>query len=103
MIAAGLRARLTCINPRKLSSTFVAREFGSALLAQLPADVDPCGERGEFHTFCYAGPMFRSHISIQIAEIVERDGYVFADLVPQEASRSEKCTKNAKSMRTPAP
>jgi uncharacterized protein (TIGR00290 family) len=103
MIGAGLRARLTCINPRKLSSTFVAREFDSALLAQLPADVDPCGERGEFHTFCYAGPMFRSCISIQSAEIVKREGYVFADLVPQEPSLSEKCAKNAKSMRTSAP
>ena len=103
MIAAGLRARLTCINPLKLSSTFVAREFDGALLAQLPPDVDPCGERGEFHTFCYAGPMFRNHVSIRAGEIVERDGYVFADLVPQGHSRVEKRTPAGKSITTSAP
>jgi diphthamide synthase (EF-2-diphthine--ammonia ligase) len=60
----------------------VGREFDAALLAELPADVDPCGERGEFHTFAYAGPMFGYPIAIEPGVILERDGFVFADLTP---------------------
>jgi uncharacterized protein (TIGR00290 family) len=81
MVAAGLRARLTCVDPRALDRRFAGREFDATLLAELPALVDPCGERGEFHTFAYAGPMFRHPISIETGEIVERDGFVFADLI----------------------
>jgi diphthamide synthase (EF-2-diphthine--ammonia ligase) len=81
MIAGGLRARLACVDPRVLDRRFAGREFDSTLLAELPALVDPCGERGEFHTFSYAGPMFRQPISIETGEIVERDGFVFADLI----------------------
>jgi uncharacterized protein (TIGR00290 family) len=81
MIAAGLRARLTCVDPRQLDPAFVGREFDSTLLAELPVTVDPCGERGEFHSFAYDGPMFRRPIPIQSGEIVERDGFVFADLI----------------------
>jgi uncharacterized protein (TIGR00290 family) len=80
MIAGGLRARLTCLDPRALSPHFAGREFDRALLDELPAGVDPCGERGEFHTFAYAGPMFRSAISLTLGDIVQRDGFVFADL-----------------------
>jgi diphthamide synthase (EF-2-diphthine--ammonia ligase) len=80
MIHAGLRARLTCVDPRVLDRRFVGREFDAALLADLPAGIDPCGERGEFHSFAYAGPMFRAPIAIEPGEIVERDGFVFADL-----------------------
>ena len=80
MIAAGLRARITCVDPRQLPASFAGREFDAALLADLPAGVDPCGERGEFHTFCYAGPMFSVPLEIETGEIVERDGFVFADL-----------------------
>lgn len=80
MIAGGLRARLTCIDPRVLDRRFASREFDSALLTELPAAVDPCGERGEFHTFAYAGPMFRDPIDVHNGEVVERDGFVFADL-----------------------
>ena len=82
MIAAGLRARLTCVDPRALDRRFVGREFDDTLLDDLPALVDPCGERGEFHTFAYAGPMFRHSIGVETGEIVERDGFVFADLIP---------------------
>jgi len=80
MIGAGLRARLTCVDPRVLDRSFAGREFDSELLADLPAAVDPCGERGEFHSFAYAGPMFASPIPIESGEVVERDGFVFADV-----------------------
>ncbi len=80
MIGAGLRARLTCVDPKQISPSFAGREFDAALLAELPAGADPCGERGEFHTFAYDGPMFREPVKIQLGEIVEREGFVFADL-----------------------
>jgi len=70
------------VDPKQLAPSFVAREFDEALLAELPKDVDCCGERGEFHTFAYAGPMFSADIAIQSGEVVERDGFVFADLLP---------------------
>jgi len=82
MIAGGLRARLTCIDPKQISAAFVGREFDEALLAELPLDADPCGERGEFHTFAYAGPMFSQPIPIESGEVVTREGFVFADLLP---------------------
>jgi uncharacterized protein (TIGR00290 family) len=81
MVAAGLRARLTCVDPKQLPASFAGREFDASLLAGLPAGVDPCGERGEFHTFAYDGPMFRRSVSITSGAIVERDGFVFADLI----------------------
>jgi uncharacterized protein (TIGR00290 family) len=82
MIAAGLGARLTCVNPKVLDGAYAGREFDARLLEDLPASVDPCGERGEFHTFAYKGPMFTQPIGIETGVIVERDGFVFADLVP---------------------
>jgi len=83
MISGGLRARITCVDPRALSASFAGREFDQALLNDLPADVDPCGERGEFHTFAYCGPMFAAPLSIASGVVVERDGFVFADLLPE--------------------
>ena len=80
MIDAGLKARLTCIDPRKLDRSFAGREFDAALLADLPEDVDPCGENGEFHSCSYAGPMFNDAIKLTVGEVVDRDGFVFADL-----------------------
>ena len=80
MIGAGLRARLTCVDPKQLPATFAGRDFDAALLADLPAGVDPCGERGEFHSFAYDGPMFERPVPIRGGEVVERDGFVFADL-----------------------
>jgi uncharacterized protein (TIGR00290 family) len=82
MVSAGLGARLTTVDPKKLDRAFVGREFGESLLNELPAGADPCGENGEFHTFAYAGPMFRHSIRIASGEVVERDGFVFADLKP---------------------
>ena len=80
MIAGGLRARITCVDPRLVPASLAGREFDAALLDDLPPSADPCGERGEFHTFAFEGPMFDSPIAIVSGEIVERDGFVFADL-----------------------
>lgn len=91
MIASGLRAHLVCIDPHHLDRSFAGRLFDASLLADLPAAVDPCGERGEFHTFVSAGPMFRPKfaedglsrsIEVERGETVERDGFVYADLLP---------------------
>ncbi len=82
MIAAGLRAHLTCIDPRHLDRSFAGRSFDAHLLRDLPATVDPCGERGEFHTFACAGPMFSRSICVTPAQTVERDGFLYADLLP---------------------
>jgi uncharacterized protein (TIGR00290 family) len=82
MIANGLEARLTCVDPRVLAPAFAGRCFDAPLLADLPDGVDPCGERGEFHSFAYAGPMFAEPIAVEPGERVERDGFVFCDLVP---------------------
>jgi diphthamide synthase (EF-2-diphthine--ammonia ligase) len=81
MIDAGLVARITCVNPRQLDPRFAGRDFDQALLDELPAAVDPCGERGEFHSFAYRGPMFSHEIPIETGITVERDGFVFTDLV----------------------
>jgi len=80
MIAGGLAARLTCVNPKVLDRRFAGREFDAALLADLPASTDPCGERGEFHTFAYRGPMFSRTIPVETGITIERDGFVFTDL-----------------------
>jgi uncharacterized protein (TIGR00290 family) len=85
MLTGGLSAHLTCVDPRKLGRTFAGRRFDRALLGALPLHVDPCGENGEFHTFTSAEPMFRRAIPLTPGEIVERDGFVFADLLPEAA------------------
>jgi uncharacterized protein (TIGR00290 family) len=82
MIASGLRATLTCVDPRRLPSRFAGRAFDAALLAELPAGVDPCGENGEFHSFAWDGPVFRRPVAVRPGTVVERDGFVFADLLP---------------------
>ena len=82
MIDGGLVAHLTCVDPRKLDRAFAGRRFDHALLADLPAGIDPCGENGEFHTFVSAGPMFHAAVPMRTGEVVERDGFVFADMVP---------------------
>src|SRR5262249_34151350 len=80
MLRAGLKAVLTCVDPRQLAQQFAGRWYDAALLADLPPQVDPCGERGEFHTFCVAGPMFAHELSVRVGESVVRDGFVFTDL-----------------------
>ena len=81
MIDAGLKARLTCIDPRKLDRPFAGRLFDHALLNDLPAGVDPCGENGEFHSFAFGGPMFTTDIDVKTGDTVDRDGFVFTDLM----------------------
>ena len=80
MIKSGVRAKLTCVDPKLLAQEFVGREFDEQLLSEFPPDIDPCGENGEFHTFVYAGPMFQHSLSVEAGEIVSRDGFAFADL-----------------------
>ena len=87
MIEGGLQARITCVDPRRVPAALCGRRFDAALLAELPAGVDPCGEYGEFHSFAFAGPMFREPIALCVGETVERDGFVFTDLLPEAPAR----------------
>ena len=80
MVAAGVKTRLVCVDPKKLPREFAGRDLHEALLAELPEGVDPCGENGEFHSFVYGGPFFGEKIPIESGELVERDGFVFADV-----------------------
>ncbi len=84
MIDSGLQAKLTCIDPKQLSGAFAGRDFDPQLLKELPPNVDPCGENGEFHSFVYAGPMFEYPLEISVGEITEREGFVFADVLPPD-------------------
>jgi diphthamide synthase (EF-2-diphthine--ammonia ligase) len=81
MIAAGVKAKITCVDPSKLAKSFAGRDYDLPLLQALPAGVDPCGENGEFHTFVYDAPVFSRPIAVQMGVVVERDGFVFADLL----------------------
>jgi uncharacterized protein (TIGR00290 family) len=82
MITGGTRAKLTCVDTGKLDRSFVGHEFDGELLSALPENVDPCGERGEFHSFVYAGPMLEGVVEVAVGETVVRDQFVFADLIP---------------------
>ena len=81
MVVAGLRSVLTCVDPKQLSKDFAGRIFDATLLRDLPADVDPCGENGEFHSFAFDGPMFAQAVDFTLGETVARDGFVFTDLL----------------------
>jgi uncharacterized protein (TIGR00290 family) len=81
MLAAGVRAVLTCVDPLVLSAEYVGRDYDETLLSELPASIDPCGERGEFHTFVWDAPGFSSPIDVELGDIVSRDGYVFQDVL----------------------
>jgi uncharacterized protein (TIGR00290 family) len=85
MMSAGVKAKITCVDPSKLDRSFAGRDFDPAFLNDLPAGVDPCGENGEFHSFVYDSPVFTRPIDVHAGEIVERDGFVFADVVPRDA------------------
>lgn len=80
MVESGLRSVLTCVNPKQLDRSFAGRQFDRGLLRDLPAGVDKCGERGEFHSFAWDGPMFNYPVAIKVGETVDRDGFVFADV-----------------------
>jgi uncharacterized protein (TIGR00290 family) len=81
MIASGVKAKITCIDPSKLDRSFVGRDFDKTFIESLPEAVDPCGENGEFHTFVYDSPVFTHPIKVETGQIVERDGFVFADVI----------------------
>ena len=83
MVNSGLRAKITCIDPQYLSQEFAGHEYDSTFLKQIPDSVYPCGEKGEFHSFAYDGPMFESAVNIREGETVTRDGFVFTDLLPE--------------------
>ncbi len=82
MTSAGVRATLTCVDPRQLDPAFAGQRFDDSLLDRLPRSCDPCGERGEFHTFAWDGPEFVHPVPVTVGEVVERDGFIFADLQP---------------------
>lgn len=86
MIRAGVKAKVTCVDPQKLDRAFAGRDFDAAFVRSLPQTVDPCGENGEFHTFVYDSPAFSSAISVASGQILERDGFVFADVLPNHPS-----------------
>lgn len=85
MISAGVRAKITCVDPKRLLPALAGREFDRQFLDELPSGTDPCGENGEFHSFVYAAPVFSRELHVQVGEVVERDGFIFADVLPQEA------------------
>lgn len=83
MLEGGLGATITCVDPRRLDRGLAGRAFDARLLAELPAGVDPCGENGEFHTFVFASPSFAAPLDVEVGEVVEREGFVFADVLPK--------------------
>jgi uncharacterized protein (TIGR00290 family) len=83
MIAAGVKAKITCVDPSKLAKSFAGRDYDLSLLDALPPEIDPCGENGEFHTFVCDSPVFSRPIGVRSGEVVERGGFVFADLLPE--------------------
>jgi uncharacterized protein (TIGR00290 family) len=91
MIAGGLRAKLVCVDPRQLDPSFAGREFDADLLHDLPSTVDPCGERGEFHSCVYDGPMFSNPIELEAGEIVNRDEFIYADFKPRADQPQSSC------------
>jgi hypothetical protein len=80
-IAVGVKAKITCVDPAKLARSFAGGEYDLSLLQALPPGIDPCGENGEFHTFVYDAPVFFRPIEVRTGVVVERDGFVFADLL----------------------
>ena len=82
MIAAGVKAKITCVDPSKIPASLAGSDFNAAFLDSLPAGVDHCGENGEFHSFVYDAPVFTRSIEVRAGEVVERDGFVFADVLP---------------------
>lgn len=82
MLSAGVEAYISCVDPNKVSQTLAGRRWSEKLLNELPENIDPCGENGEFHTVVVGGPMFREPIPVHIAETVEREGFIFTDIIP---------------------
>ncbi len=93
MIAGGLKSRITCLDPKKLDARFAGSVWEQALLDEFPPEVDPCGEYGEFHTFAFAGPMFSRPLDIRLGEIVERDEFIFADILETSRTLEEEMAR----------
>jgi len=89
MIVGGVRAKITCVDPAKLDPSFAGRDFDANFLDSLPPATDPCGENGEFHSFVYDAPVFSRPIAVRNGEIVTRDGFVFADVIPADADPAD--------------
>ncbi len=89
-VSDGFRASTACLDPRKLDKSFAGRELDASFFGELPEGVDPCGENGEFHTFVFDGPIFQSPVPIVAGEVVERDGFVFCDLLLEKARVSTR-------------
>ena len=85
MISGGLKAAITCLDPRVMPEHLAGCQFCNELLQALPESVDPCGENGEFHTFAWDGPLFKHPISVIAGEVVKRDGFVYADLLLEDS------------------
>jgi uncharacterized protein (TIGR00290 family) len=90
IIDSGLRAVITCINPKQIDKEFIGREFDKSFLDSLPENIDPCGENGEFHSFDFDAPMFKEEIKIIVGDIVHRDDFIFADILPESSNKSFK-------------
>lgn len=84
MVNSGLRAKITCVDPRYLPSEFAGQEYGNSFLDRIPTNIDPCGENGEFHSFAFDGPMFKKAVNISVGETISRDGFIFTDLLPEQ-------------------
>ena len=80
-----MRATVVCVDPKQIDPSFAGRRIDQAFLDALPPSADPCGENGEFHTCVFAGPMFARSIEVRVGEVKDRDGFVFADLLPVAA------------------
>ncbi len=90
MLSSGIEAYITCVDPQKVPKALAGRRWSESLIEELPENVDPCGENGEFHTVVVGGPMFRESIPVHIGETVEREGFVFADIIPVDSAESLK-------------
>jgi uncharacterized protein (TIGR00290 family) len=82
MLAAGVEAYISCVDPQQLPASFAGRRWSRELLNEMPKNVDPCGENGEFHTVVVGGPMLNRRIAVRIGETIEREGFVFTDIIP---------------------
>ena len=90
MIRKGLKAIITCVDPKQIPNEFVGKEYDEAFLNNLPVGADPCGEKGEFHSFVYNGPMFKTRVAITLGDVVERDGFIFIDVL-ENGAESDLC------------
>ena len=102
MLGSGLKAKLTCVDLQRLSSDFAGRDFDEQLLSDFAPEIDPCGENGEFHSFVYAGPMFRYELPVAVGQIISREGFVFADVTLGQSTRPVPPMEGGPAPRSPS-